>query len=213
MRIGLGTVVAELVRGHAAECTDHDLGPAVALHGVARARKPLLHYDVAVRLPDVEWPEGDDWTAVTGEPLAADAAVAWATTVRSGAVVSFLGVVRNHADGREDVQGITYEAYETEAAARLAAVAAEARVRWPAVERIALLHRIGELALSEASVAVVVSSPHRAEAFDAARYCIDTLKETVPIWKREHWAEGSDWSPAAQPVQPVRPVRSVERAG
>jgi molybdopterin synthase catalytic subunit len=190
----------------------------VALQWLARASKPLLHYDVAVRLPDVEWPEvewpeGDDWIAVTGEPLAADAAAAWATTVRSGAVVSFLGVVRNHADGREDVQGITYEAYETEAAARLVAVAAEARVRWPAVERIALLHRIGELALSEASVAVVVSSPHRAEAFDAARYCIDTLKETVPIWKREHWAEGSDWSPAAQPVQPVRPVRSVERTG
>ena len=61
------------------------------------------------------------------------------------------------------------------------------------MDRIALLHRTGDLELSEASVAVVVSSPHRAEAFEAARFCIDTLKETVPIWKREHWEGGSDW--------------------
>ena len=86
---------------------------------------------------------------------------------------------------------------------RLAAVAAEARRRWPVVERLALLHRIGDLELSDASVAVVASSPHRPEAFDAARFCIDTLKETVPIWKREHWADGSGWATSAQPVRSV----------
>ncbi len=71
------------------------------------------------------------------------------------------------------------------------------------LERIALLHRTGELGLSEASVAVVVSSPHRAEAFEAARFCIDTLKESVPIWKQEHWAGGSDWAVEQHPIRPV----------
>jgi molybdopterin synthase catalytic subunit len=144
-----------------------------------------------------------DWIALTEEPLPVDAATAWATTAASGAVVVFLGVVRDHAEGRTGVTGLTYEAYEREAVAKLAAVAADARRRWPVIDRVALLHRVGDLALSEASVAVIVSSPHRAEAFDAARYCIDTLKETVPIWKREHWEGGSDWGTGANPVRAV----------
>ena len=146
-------------------------------------------------------PEVSDWIAVTSEPLPVERATAWATTTRSGAVVVFLGVVRDHAEGREGVRGLTYEAYEEEAAARLGAVGAAAREQWPTIERIALLHRIGHLDLSEASVAVVVSSPHRAEAFDAARYCIDTLKETVPIWKQEHWEGGSDWGTGANDLR------------
>jgi molybdopterin synthase catalytic subunit len=68
---------------------------------------------------------------------------------------------------------------------------------------VALVHRLGDVACTEASVLVVVSAPHRAEAFAAARFCIDTLKETVPIWKQEHWAGGTDWSEAASPVRPV----------
>ena len=112
--------------------------------------------------------------------------------------------------------GLTYEAYEEVATARLGEVAAETRRRWPEIERLALLHRIGDLGLSEASVVVVASSPHRAEAFEAARFAIDTLKETVPIWKREHWSEGSDWGTAAHPVRPVRDLdaaHSVPRQG
>jgi molybdopterin synthase catalytic subunit len=141
--------------------------------------------------------------ALTRDPLPTTEAIEWATTPRSGAVVTFLGVVRDHAEGRDDVTGLSYEAYEEEADARLAAVADGARVRWPTVERIALVHRLGDLALSEASVLVVVSAPHRDAAFEAARFCIDTLKETVPIWKREHWAGGSEWSDAARPVTSV----------
>ncbi len=98
---------------------------------------------------------------------------------------------------------MTYEAYEEQAERTLREVAAAARARWPEVERIALVHRIGHLALSEASVAVVVSSPHRDEAFEAARYCIDTLKESVPIWKQEHWEGGSDWAVHDHPIEPV----------
>lgn len=144
-----------------------------------------------------------DHIALTRDVLPTGELVQWATTPRSGAVVTFLGVVRDHADGRDGVHSMTYEAYEEHAARALAEVAAAARARWPEVERLALVHRIGEMALSEASVVVVVSSPHRADAFDAARFCIDTLKETVPIWKQEHWSGGSDWAVDEHPIQPV----------
>jgi molybdopterin synthase catalytic subunit len=155
-------------------------------------------------------PESGDWIAVSAAALPVDVATAWATTESAGAVVVFLGVVRNNSEGRNDVRGITYEAYDELAMPRLAKVAEEARNRWPVIERVALLHRTGDLALSEASVAVVVSSPHRPEAFEAARFCIDTLKETVPIWKREHWADGSDWGRSTHPVRSVTPLRSVK---
>jgi molybdopterin synthase catalytic subunit len=152
--------------------------------------------------PDEHDRDGDH-VALTRAPIATDALVQWATTAASGAVVSFLGVVRDHADGRDGVHSMTYEAYEEHAVRALREVATAARSRWPDVQRIALVHRIGELALSEPSVAVVVSSPHRAEAFDAARFCIDTLKESVPIWKQEHWTGGSDWAVHDHPIEPV----------
>jgi molybdopterin synthase catalytic subunit len=151
-----------------------------------------------------------DWIGISAEPLPVDTATVWATTPGSGGVVCFLGVVRDHSEGRAGVVGLTYEAYEEQAVRALRDVAAAARQRWTTVERIALLHRTGDLALSEVSVAVVVAAPHRAEAFEAARYCIDTLKETVPIWKREHWDGGSDWAVCDHPVRTVRPVH---RAG
>jgi molybdopterin synthase catalytic subunit len=150
-------------------------------------------------------PDGRDWVGLTSLPLPVDAANAWVTTPGSGGVVCFVGVVREHSEGRPGVRGLTYEAYEEEATRRLAEIAAELRRRWPDVERVALLHRLGDLALSEPSVVVVVSAPHRAEAFEAARFGIDTLKETVPIWKREHWEGGSEWATTASPARPVRP--------
>jgi molybdopterin synthase catalytic subunit len=146
-------------------------------------------------------PEGCDWVALSADALPVAEAMAWATRPGDGAVVCFAGVVRDSSEGRDGVAALTYEAYEEQAAARMAQVAASAHRRWPSVDRIALLHRLGELSLSEASVVVVVSSPHRAEAFEAARFCIDTLKETVPIWKREHWSGGSDWAVADHPIR------------
>lgn len=154
-----------------------------------------------------------DWIALTHDPLPVDAATAWATTPSAGAVVVFLGVVRDHSEGRTGVRGLTYEAYEDAARARLAEIAADTRRRWPVVERLALLHRLGDLELSEASVAVVASSPHRPEAFDAARHCIDTLKETVPIWKREHWDGGSDWGTCAHDLRPVDAALAADATG
>jgi molybdopterin synthase catalytic subunit len=151
-------------------------------------------------------PVARDWIGITEQELPTEAAVAWATTPGAGAVVTFLGVVRDHADGRDGVRGMTYEAYEEPAVAAMRDVAAAARTRWPAIDRVALLHRVGDLALSETSVVIVVASSHRAAAFDAARFCIDTLKETVPIWKQEHWDGGSEWAVEQHPIRRVESV-------
>ena len=148
-------------------------------------------------------PATHDWVALGPESLPTDAAIAWATTPGAGAVVSFLGVVRDHADGRDGVHSMTYEAYEEPAVRAMAEIAAAARRQWPDLCRLALLHRVGELQLSEASVLVVASSAHRALAFEAAHYCIDTLKESVPIWKQEHWSGGSSWAVEQHPIRPV----------
>jgi molybdopterin synthase catalytic subunit len=143
-----------------------------------------------------------DRVSVTGAAIDTGALVEWATTPECGAVVVFLGVVRDHAEGRTGVSSITYEAYEEQARGVLESVVADARARWPALGRIAVVHRVGDVLLSEASVAVVVASPHRAEAFAAAQHCIDTLKETAPIWKQEHSAAGTSWV-SGQPIRPV----------
>ncbi|MCU1462256.1 MAG: molybdopterin synthase large subunit MoaE [Acidimicrobiales bacterium] len=147
--------------------------------------------------------EGDDWFGLFAEDLPVGAALAWAELPWCGAVVLFSGNVRDHADGRAGVSELEYEAYEEEVGTRLAAIAAEARARWTDVGRIAMLHRVGRLAVGDAAVVVVVSSPHRAEAFAAARFAIDTLKATVPIWKKETWAAGSDWGTGAHTVTEV----------
>jgi len=146
---------------------------------------------------------GDDWLALTELPLPVEEELQWAVRRDCGAVVLFSGTVRDHAEGRSGVTSLDYEAYAEHVVPRLEMIAAEARVRWPAVGRLALLHRVGRVALTESSVVVVASAPHRAEAFDAARYCIDTLKATAPIWKKEHHADGSDWATGSTPVEHV----------
>lgn len=158
-------------------------------------------------------PPGDpnvhDWVALTAAEVPGAEMTAWATTPACGAVVTFLGVVRDHAEGRDGVERITYEAYEEAAADAIGAVVREVRRRYPALGRVAVVHRVGDVALSEASVAVVVSAAHRAEAFDGARCCIDLVKEAVPIWKREHHAGGSGWGTDARPIR----VPGGDRAG
>lgn len=149
-------------------------------------------------------PDGrDDWVGVCADVLPVGAVATFVERADCGATVVFTGAVRDHSEGRPGVESLEYEAYEEEVTPRLAAIAAEARSRWPTIGRLALLHRTGALGVGEASVVVAASAPHRAEAFDAARFCIDTLKATAPIWKRETWDGGEDWSNCAHPVEEV----------
>jgi molybdopterin synthase catalytic subunit len=146
-----------------------------------------------------------DWIAVTDEALPVDEVVAWVSRPDCGAIVSFVGMVRDHSEGRPAVTALEYEVYPEHAVPKLREVAATSRERWPMIGRLALLHRVGRLAVGEASVAVAVSTPHRGEAFDAAEYCIDTLKHTVPVWKLETWAGGTNWSECAHDIGDIVP--------
>jgi molybdopterin synthase catalytic subunit len=108
----------------------------------------------------------------------------------AGAIVLFLGTVREHSRGR-DVERLEYEAYDALARGEMARIAAHAADRWGV--RIAMVHRLGTLHIGEISVAIAVAAPHRRDAFEAGRFAIDTLKQSVPIWKKEVWASGSEW--------------------
>ncbi|MCY4517585.1 MAG: molybdenum cofactor biosynthesis protein MoaE [Acidimicrobiaceae bacterium] len=147
--------------------------------------------------------EQDTWVELTAEELPIGAVYDWALDPAAGAVVLFSGTVRDHAEHRTGVTQLVYEAYESEVAPRLADIAAEMRRRWPSVRKAALLHRVGTLSLTESSVVVAASSPHRDVAFEAARFGIDTLKATVPIWKQEHHDAGTDWGLQSQPIAQV----------
>lgn len=148
-------------------------------------------------------PTGDDWIGLSRLPLPTGRAQEWVTLPSTGAVVTFAGTVRDHAEGREGVEELRYESYEAPALERMRAVVAEARRLWPNVGRVAVVHRLGTLAVGDTAVVVVVSSPHRRDAFEAGSWVIDTVKETVPIWKHERWADGEDWGTGAQPVRSV----------
>jgi molybdopterin synthase catalytic subunit len=139
-------------------------------------------------------PAGDTWVGLTREALPTATAGEWAVRPDCGALVVFAGTARDHAPGRPGVTGLEYEAYEELVVPRLTSIVDEARARWPAIGRMAIIHRVGEVAIGEASVVVAVSSPHRPEAFEAGRFAIEALKSSVPIWKRETWAGGQDWS-------------------
>jgi len=148
-------------------------------------------------------PPANDWIELSKDELPTAEAMEWATLPNCGGVVCFAGTVRDSSEGRPGVTALTYEAYEEQAVIKLQEVADECRRRVPDTVRLVLLHRTGRLELTEASVIVVASSPHRAQAFEAARYCIDTLKETVPIWKAEDWQGGSDWALGEHDIRPV----------
>jgi molybdopterin synthase catalytic subunit len=128
---------------------------------------------------------------ITGEPLDRNALVTAITHPGVGGIVVFEGVVRDSARGKH-IRYLEYDVYPEMATRQIRAIAIEAEKRW-GVERVAVAHRVGRLEIGEASVIVVVATPHRAEAFDACRYIIDTLKTTVPIWKKEVATTGEEW--------------------
>ena len=128
---------------------------------------------------------------ITREPLDRNALIASVTDPGTGGIVVFEGVVRDNARGKQ-VRYLEYDVYPEMAIQQIRVILAEAERRWN-VNRVAVAHRIGRLEIGEASVIIVVATPHRAEAFEACRYIIDTLKTTVPIWKKEVAINGEEW--------------------
>jgi molybdopterin synthase catalytic subunit len=167
----------------------------------------MVHgYDAHVHPPDI----GDEWLGLTDAPLPIGAMYEWCVRPDCGAVVLFSGTVRDHADGRDDVERLEYEAYDEMVVPKLREIVAETRARWGDVGRIVLVHRVGSLELGESSVVAAVSAPHRPEAFAAARFAIDALKVSVPVWKREVWRDGSDWGTNAADLVAAADVASEQ---
>jgi molybdopterin synthase catalytic subunit len=126
---------------------------------------------------------------ITDRPLALEPLIAAVRTHGMGGLVTFVGYVRDTSDDDRPVDGLSYEAHRELALEAMRAIGAEASTRFgPA--RVAIVHRIGELALGEAAVAIAAAAPHRAAAFDACEYAIDELKRRVPIWKKERYSSG-----------------------
>lgn len=129
---------------------------------------------------------------LTTSPIDPATVLAQIASNEAGAVVLFLGTTRESTNGRRTAS-LDYECYPEMAEKKLAELEAEARRRWPLVG-CQIVHRLGHLELGEASIAIAVSSPHRAAAFAAGQWLIDTIKEVAPIWKQENWADGtSEW--------------------
>jgi molybdopterin synthase catalytic subunit len=157
-----------------------------------------------IRVKGVEPENNRDWVRVTESPLRAEELTRWSTRPECGAVVTFSGTARASSSTGHDIIELEYETSTELAEARMREVVAVARERWPAIGSVVIHHRVGRVVLEEAAVVVVVSAPHRREAFEAAQFCIDTVKTSVPMWKREVWRGGSTWSQEAHDIVSAR---------
>lgn len=142
--------------------------------------------------PPVSGGAGGDVFKVVEAPLSADDVARLVDHPGAGGIALFSGVVRNQTDGRP-VKFLEYETHAAMAEAKMREIGDAIRARWAGVRRVAMLHRIGRLEIGESSVMIAVSAAHRGDAFDACRYAIDTLKHTVPVWKKEHFEDGEVW--------------------
>jgi len=129
---------------------------------------------------------------ITEEDVSVDEVVARLADPAIGAVITFVGVVRGVTEGRE-VRYLEYEAYPEMAENVLRQIGDEIRARWETIREVAIVHRVGRLQVGETAVVIALSAAHRHEVFDAVHYAIDRIKETVPIWKKEVWADGAEW--------------------
>ena len=141
-----------------------------------------------------------DWFELFRTPLDPAVAVRHVRAGQDGAIVTFDGFVRNESHGRRTLY-LEYEAYESMALAKMREIAEQIRHKFQ-IHRVAIFHRLGRLEIGETSVFIAVSAPHRAAAFDACRFAIDTLKRTVPIWKKEYFEDGAVWAHGELPPAP-----------
>jgi len=158
-------------------------------HEYVDAERILTEEDEVALIPPVSG--GVDVFEIVGSPLSLDALATAVGRTTSGAIATFLGVVRGRSRGRE-VSYLEYDAYPEMALAKMRQIGEEIRARWP-VDCVAIVHRVGRLEVGDASVAIAVSSPHRREALQACAHAIERLKEIVPIWKKEVWTDGAEW--------------------
>lgn len=139
--------------------------------------------------------EGRDQTvriAVTDRPLDPASALSEVSRPQAGAVALFVGTVRDHSPGKSGVTHLEYEAFGERVEEAISRIVAEATQRWPILAAV-VEHRVGTVELGGAAVVVAVSTPHRTDAFEAARHLIDELKSRAPLWKKEHWPGGAEW--------------------
>lgn len=142
-----------------------------------------------------------DLLLLVRDPIEHDVLIEHVRAAEDGAVVTFDGCVRNHSHGRRTLY-LDYEAYESMALGKIREIAAQIHEKYP-IHLVAIAHRLGRLEIGETSVFVAVSSPHRPAAFEACRFAIDTLKRTVPIWKKEYFEDGAIWADGEMPPAPA----------
>jgi len=145
-------------------------------------------------------PASSDLILLVAKTIDAEALIRHVRADADGAIVTFDGCVRNQSHGRRTLY-LDYEAYESMALAKMREISAEARTKF-AIDRVGVAHRLGRLEIGETSVFIAVSAAHRAAAFDACRYIIDTLKRSVPIWKKEYFEDGAVWADGELPPVP-----------
>jgi len=161
-------------------------------HDYVAADHRLRPDDELCLFPPVSGGADADIYRVVAELLSPDAIAAAVDEPGAGGIVIFSGVVRNETGGRP-VKFLEYEAHAPMAEVKMREIGETVRGRWPDVKRVAMLHRVGRLEIGEASVLIAVAAAHRGDAFEACRYAIDTLKRTVPVWKKEHFEDGEVW--------------------
>ena len=148
----------------------------------------------------------DDIFQLVREPIDPSLLIRHVRAPENGAIVTFDGFVRNQSHNRSTLY-LDYEAYESMALTKMREIAAELHEKYR-IHRVAIVHRLGRLEIGETSVFIAVSAPHRAAAFDACRFAIDTLKRTVPIWKKEYFEDGAVWAEGELPPAPVATPRA-----
>ena len=221
LELGSGATVSDLLEHYRGLAPDragvfHSLALAVNQEYAAPARR-LQEGDEVALLPPVSGgvdsavrPESYKCEIVR-EPIAAEQILERIKHAEDGAVVVFEGIVRNHTRNRQTLF-LDYEAYEPMALSQLNALAEKALANHK-VREIVIVHRLGRLQIGETSVLIVVASAHRAAAFDACRFAIDTLKRTVPIWKKEHFTDGIVWADGEPFPEELRVVAEHPKEG
>ncbi len=171
----------------------------------ATPETPIRPGDEIAILPPVSGGEEPRF-CITDQPLSADKLIRLVSNPNAGAVLTFVGTVREFTRGQRTVS-LSYEAYAPMAIAKMKQIAEEIEQRWPGTQ-VAMHHRVGDLAIEEIAVVIAVATPHRNESFEAGRYAIERLKQIVPIWKKEIWEDGSEWK--GHQLGPWNPLASAD---